>query len=119
MIRLTLPLPPSANTYWRHVGSRVLLSAEAREYREAVSMLAMVAMGRTKPLEGRYRMEIDVYRDLRGDLDNHIKQVSDALEGTVFANDRDCWELVMRRHLDRERPRVEIVVAPLNGMEAT
>ena len=114
---MTLPLPPSANRYWRHVGSRVLLSKEAREYRQAVSMLAMGVMGRRKPVTGRYRLEIDVYRDLRGDLANHEKQLHDALEGTVMVNDRDCWELVMRRHLDRKNPRVEVMIEPIEEAE--
>jgi crossover junction endodeoxyribonuclease RusA len=113
MIRMTLPLPPSANRYWRHVKGRVLISKEAREYRQAVSMMAMGAMGRRKPIKGRYRMKLDIYRDLRGDLANHEKQLHDALEGTVVTNDRDCWELVMRRHLDRKNPRVEITIEPI------
>jgi crossover junction endodeoxyribonuclease RusA len=109
-VSLTLPLPPSGNRYWRHVGSRVLLSREAREYRAAVRMLSMGAMQGAPPMTGRVRVEIDVHRDLRGDLANHEKQLSDALEGVVFANDSQIWELVMRRHLDRKNPRVEVVV---------
>lgn len=113
MIRITLPVPPSANRYWRYVKGRVLLSARAREYREAVSMAAMIVMGRRDPIEGRVRVELDVYRDLRGDLSNHEKQLLDALEGTVIADDKQVWELVMRRHLDRAEPRVEVLVEEL------
>ena len=32
-LHLTMPEPPSANRYWRHVGTKVLLAKEAREYR--------------------------------------------------------------------------------------
>jgi crossover junction endodeoxyribonuclease RusA len=113
-VSLTLPLPPSSNKYWRSVGSRVLLSREAREYRAAVRMLAMGAMQGAPPMTGRVRVEVDVFRDLRGDLANHEKQLSDALQGVVFADDKQVWELVMRRHLDRDDPRVEVVVEDLS-----
>jgi crossover junction endodeoxyribonuclease RusA len=37
MIELTLPWPPTVNTYWRNFNGRVLISAKGREYRKAVA----------------------------------------------------------------------------------
>ena len=39
------PSPPTANTYWRHVGSKVLISAKGRQYREAVIWAVRKARG--------------------------------------------------------------------------
>jgi len=33
MTSILLPFPPTANTYYRHVGSKVLISEKGREYR--------------------------------------------------------------------------------------
>ena len=37
MIELTLPWPPSMNTYWRTFQGRMIISAKGREYRKAVA----------------------------------------------------------------------------------
>lgn len=116
MIRLTLPLPPSANRYWRHVHGRVLLSKEAREYRTRCQ-LAAVAQHRGKPLECRVRVRADVYMSLRGDLANREKQLMDALEHTVIKDDAQVWDLRMVRHLDRKNPRVEMTIEPIEEDE--
>ena len=55
----------------------------------------------------------------RGDVDNRVKAVFDALEGSAFFNDNqfcgliawDWW--VGKREYDDPRPRVEIAVASL------
>ena len=36
MIEITLPWPPSVNTYWRNFDGRMIISARGREYRETV-----------------------------------------------------------------------------------
>ena len=108
-IHLRLPLPPSANRYWRHVGKRVLLSREAREYRDACR-LAAVAQHGDDLLSERVRVRADVYMDLRGDLANREKQLMDALEGAVIVDDAQVWDLRLVRHLDRESPRVEVTI---------
>ena len=109
-MRLTLPLPPSANSYWRHVGNRVLLSKEARLYR-GMCELAAVAQWKGAPLEGPVRIHADVYMaDKRGDLMNREKQLLDAIQGVVMLNDSQVVDMRMVRHLDKLRPRVELTV---------
>jgi Holliday junction resolvase RusA-like endonuclease len=109
---LTLPLPPSANRYWRHVGSKVLLSGDARAYRAACDE-ALAGQWKGEPLEGQVSVRADFYMDGRGDLDNRAKQLLDGIKGRAFADDSQVWELHMVRHLDRGRPRVEIQVRRL------
>lgn len=111
-MRLVLPLPPSANAYWRHVGNKVLLSKQAREYRERCAVAATYQWSRP-PLAGKVKIRADVYMDLRGDLDNRVKQMLDALQGTVLNNDAQVWDLRLVRHLDRENPRLELTIHPI------
>lgn len=108
-VELVLPLPPSSNRYYRHVGNRVLLSREARAYRDRCRLVAVAQYG-GELLGGRVRVVADVYMSLRGDLDNRIKQLLDGLEGAVIENDRQVVDLHLRRHLDRENPRVEFAI---------
>lgn len=110
MPTLTLPLPPSANAYWRHVGSRVLLSMEARIYRNQCGLVA-AAQWKGEPLAGPVRIHADVFMpDRRGDLMNREKQMLDALQGTVILDDSQVWDMRMVRHTDPRNPRVEISV---------
>ena len=109
-MKITLPLPPSANAYWRHVGSRVLLSKSAREYRAACEFASAVQW-KGVPLAGRVRIHADVFfGDLRGDLDNRAKQLLDGIRGRVYEDDKQVWDLRLVRHLDRDNPRVELTV---------
>lgn len=92
---LFLPEPPSANRYWRSIAIkgrvRVLLSKEARAYRKAVEGAVWEAApaGLRKVFHG-YPVSVSItwYRARKsGDLDNRIKQVLDALKGSVYTDD--------------------------------
>ena len=83
-VRIVLPWPPTANTYWRHVkknGPRnsVLLSEDGRLYRELVRA-AVLRCGR-RMVKGRYavRAEASPPDRRRRDLDNLWKGLLDAL----------------------------------------
>ncbi len=110
MATLTLPFPPSANRYWRHVGKKVLLSAEARWYRECCEF-GCAAQWKGGPLVGKVRIVADLFfPDLRGDLDNRVKQLLDGMQTTVLSNDSQVWDLRLIRHTDKENPRVEVTI---------
>jgi Holliday junction resolvase RusA-like endonuclease len=109
-IRLTLPEPPSANRYWRHVvvkgQGRTLLSSAARTYRLAVQLLA----SRCKPIPGKVTVVIRWDRKRRsGDLDNRLKQVLDALQGIAYTDDQAIVELHAYR-TDRGSGTVQVEV---------
>ena len=80
MIELELPLPPSVNHYYRHVGSRTLISREGRAYREKVCAILM-ALG-IRPMTGRLDVQVEIYPPdkRRRDIDNVQKALLDALE---------------------------------------
>lgn len=109
-MKLTLPLPPSANRYWRHVGKKVLLSEEARAYRDRCAFAAAVQW-KGPPLAGRVRVHADVYMpNLRGDLANREKQLLDAIQRTVLVDDSQVWDIRLVRYTDPDNPRVELTV---------
>lgn len=120
---LILPEPPSANRYWRVRVSRGVLgrhlpmtykSREARAYQEAVRNIALAAGLRPVPIGQQVRVTLHWYAgSLRGDLDNRIKVLIDALQGSAYENDRQVFELHAFRTLDRGNARMEVTVEAL------
>ncbi|MFY0567051.1 RusA family crossover junction endodeoxyribonuclease [Archangium lansingense] len=109
-LRLTLPYPPSANTYWKPARGRGLVpSDEARRYKAAVEQLAR-ADG-VLPLVGPVRLTLWAYRARRvGDLDNVRKVLLDALQGWAFLDDGQVSEDHGYRLEDPKHPRVEVLL---------
>jgi len=96
MIYLTLPYPPTVNSYYRSVNGRSILSKVAREYRAAV--LALVSQ--PHPLKGRLAVVLHVYPPdrRRRDLDNLGKSVFDALQHAgVYLDDSQIDRLTIVR----------------------
>ncbi|WNG57376.1 RusA family crossover junction endodeoxyribonuclease [Archangium gephyra] len=109
-IRLTLPYPPSANTYWKPAPGRGLVpSDEARRYKAAVAELAR--REGVLPLIGPVRLTLRAYRPRRvGDLDNVRKVLLDALQGWAYLDDGQVSEDHGYRLEDPKRPRVEVLL---------
>ena len=86
MIELTLPWPPSVNTYYRNVNGKTLISAKGREYRAAVADQVLIQRG-GKLLTGRLSVAIvaHVPDKRRRDLDNLLKSTLDSLTHA------GCW----------------------------
>lgn len=95
LVSLRLPLPPSANRYWRSAPGRGLVrSKEADLYIEQIAVFCRIQG--IRPIRGKYRITITAY-GLRADADlgNVEKILSDALEGHAFLNDRDARRIVL------------------------
>lgn len=93
-----LPYPPSVNTYYRHVGSRVLISRDGRGYRKTVGQLLLLAGA--KSLTGPLAVEVDLYPPDRRkrDLDNAPKAMLDALQAAgLYEDDSQIVDLHLRR----------------------
>jgi crossover junction endodeoxyribonuclease RusA len=115
---LVLPYPISANRYWRSVPGRgVLLSADARRYKEDAGKEALAAG--VRPVDGPVALTVTLYRPAkRGDLDNRIKVLLDALSGIAYRDDSQVVELHAYRLDDKDHPRVEVqVLRPLTRQE--
>lgn len=115
-MKITLPYPPSGNLYWRHVGTRVVKSADARNYQQGVKLRWLSARTPGVPSNPpSYPVVVSValfrpYR--RGDLDNSLKVLLDALKGIAFVDDSQVVELHARRYEDKANPRAEVTVEP-------
>lgn len=110
-IRLTLPYPPSANTYWKPAPGRGLVpSDEARRYKALVEQIAR-AKG-VLPLLGPVRLTLYVHRPRRvGDLDNVRKVLLDALQGWAYLDDGQVDEdHGYRLDDDPKHARVEVLL---------
>jgi crossover junction endodeoxyribonuclease RusA len=80
MIELTLPFPPSVNTYWRSFQGRMLISKKGRDYRKAVADIVLLNKA-AKFYQGKIKMTIEAWRpdERKRDLDNLLKAPLDAL----------------------------------------
>ncbi len=75
-ITVTLPEAPSANVYWRRHGNIIHVSAEAKAYKEAISMLtSRYKRGAECAFpSGDLSVVVVWHRSAkRGDLDNRVK----------------------------------------------
>lgn len=109
-MKATLPYPPSTNVYWRVFRGRAVLSAEAKKYKATVKVL----LAKHPILSGPVALTAYVYRPQRsGDLDNRLKVLGDALNGVIWADDKQVVEIHAYRHDDKANPRVEIEVTAL------
>lgn len=108
-VTVTLPMPPSANDYWRVWRGRAVVSTEARRYKQGAKLRALTQGMR--PLDGPVCVSVVVYRKRKaGDLDNSLKVLLDALKGVAYEDDGQVVELHARRCDDPSNPRVEVRV---------
>jgi len=104
-VLLTLPVPPSANRYWRMAKTHIVVSQEAQDYKQLVRL----ACAEIDPLAkgNDVAVSFTIYRARKaGDLDNYTKILLDALKGVVYADDDQVVDIHAKRDDDKENPRV-------------
>lgn len=100
-VMLELPLPPSANTQWRAVGGRVILSSAARAYRRTVGQIILAA-GLVGSFDKAARLAVHIgYHPpdrRRRDLRNLSKGIFDSLsEHRFWVDDSQIdWDSLQR-----------------------
>lgn len=122
---LSLPWPPSVNVYWRHVGPKVLISAEGRAYAHKVHDCVLMQRAPRSSLNATRRFDSPVSVDIiayppnraRHDLDNLPKAILDALtKARVWEDDSLVHDLRIRWGEVRKGGEIQITI---NEMEAT
>ncbi|TNV14927.1 RusA family crossover junction endodeoxyribonuclease [Buttiauxella sp. B2] len=86
-MKLTLPFPPSVNTYWRSPNSgplagRHLISAKGRQYRSDTTAAVIEQLRKIpKPFSAELSVNVVLYppENRRRDLDNYLKALFDSL----------------------------------------
>ena len=68
-------------------------------------------------IESNFKFIIDVYYDSRRpDLDNSLKVVLDCLQkAQAIKNDNKCLEIIAKKRLDKEKPRIEFEIIPIQN----
>jgi Holliday junction resolvase RusA-like endonuclease len=87
------------------------------EFKERVRHFARRAMPPRIPYTGEVQVVIDLhYKTRRNDIDGPIKLILDALQGIVYANDRQVSALTVYKRHDPAHPRTMIQVVPGEGV---
>ena len=112
-MKMILPFPPSSNRYWRNYRGHMVKSDEARTYQQEAKILARVAG--VFPVEtALVKVKLAFFRPAkRGDLDNRIKILLDALQGIAYEDDSQVKEIHAVMNDDKRNPRVEVSVCKL------
>jgi crossover junction endodeoxyribonuclease RusA len=111
MYQVTLPWPPTVNTYWRSVKGRNILSAKARAYKKEAAYFL-----KSQDLEGELQVEIECNMPdkRRRDLDNLLKPLLDVMdENNVYEDDSQISDLRIYKSDYGEKGTVTITVREL------
>lgn len=114
-IMLTLPFPPSVNTYYAVVRGRKILSKRGREYKKITHGLILEAGHSGKRLNGRLAVTVILTPpDRRGrDIDNYCKALLDALtHAEVWIDDSQVKRLVIEMMAPKKPGMVQLVITP-------
>lgn len=117
MISLTLPYPPTVNTYWRVSHGRFYIAQKGVNFRNEVLARAMQQKLQNK-LTGRLKVEvIATMPDNRiRDLDNLNKAILDSLSySKVIEDDKYIDDLrIVRGGIDKNNSRVDVYISEIN-----
>ena len=107
MITILGQVPSKSNGY-RIGNNRLFKTVQLKEYE--VSFEWQIRKHKGQMITEPFEIWIDVYfQSNRSDLDNAAKVILDCLQSTgIIENDRLCSVLVMRKHIDKLDPRIEI-----------
>lgn len=113
-VALTLPLPTPVNKAYLHAAGRVILSPEARAYRDECRWTAL-GQYHDDPMRGLLEVTIHFYAK-DGDIDGRIKNLLDSLNTIVWEDDRQIKAMHAYQHTsNRAEQRAELVITPFAG----
>jgi crossover junction endodeoxyribonuclease RusA len=115
-IRLSLPLPPTANHHYQRTKNGMVLTAEAKAYR--VEVWAEV-MAQTTPEERVLAGDLEMFAFVhwpdkrRRDLDNCLKELCDSLAPVLGIDDSQFKSLHIQVDTGEHAPPVRVMVKSL------
>lgn len=116
MIEITLPWPPTANTYWRRNGNTYFISSKGIAYRD-LTIFKCQHLKNTFPKEKKLVVVIYAYPPdkRRRDIDNITKCLLDSLQHAgVYEDDSQIDELTIRRFPEL-RNQVNIIIGEIDS----
>ena len=118
IINLTLPSPPSVNTYWQSGrGGHKFLSKKARQFKDDVAAILTANKLCNTNLENELKVSFFYYPpDLRTrDIDNYFKGVFDSLrDAKLYKDDVQIMVLYAEKKEKVKGGKVELVIETLN-----
>ncbi|WP_312041187.1 RusA family crossover junction endodeoxyribonuclease [Pantoea eucalypti] len=115
-MKLTLPFPPSVNTYWRNTRKGVLISASGRCFRSNALACVMEQLKR-RPAPITVNVEVSVLLfppDKRQrDLDNYLKALFDSLtHAGVWGDDSQIKRFSVEWAATMKKGKAEVTITP-------
>ena len=117
MIKFTAeiePVPlarPRINTRTR----QAFYPQRSKDFKKALGIIGKAAMRGRKPMTGKLKITIDLYKNCRidskryGDVDNHQKAIFDALNKICYVDDCQIAKVICEKHKDKNQ-RIEIQI---------
>lgn len=104
--------PPSTSNIYFHKGHLVYMSDEGKNTKELYKWEIKSQYPGGIPVKRDVKVSIDFYfkNNLRRDLDNYNKLVLDACTGIMWEDDSQIQELTLRKFIDKNNSRVEIII---------
>lgn len=116
MIEILVEGEPIPAARPRFSGGRVYQPKRNSDYRQRVQTAARAAMKGSAPMTGAIKADVKLFRRFKptakifGDVDNHLKNIFDAMNSVVYVDDRQIVRCVVEKHLDKVNPRAEIQI---------
>lgn len=115
-MKLTLPFPPSVNTYWRNTRMGVLISASGRSFRSNALADILEQLRRApEPITVNVAVSVILYPpDKRPrDLDNYLKAAFDSLtHAGVWVDDKQIKRFAVEWGPLTKGGKTEITINP-------
>lgn len=113
-MKLTLPFPPSVNTYWRNTRKGILISASGRCFRSN-ALAAVMDQLKRRPQPITVNVEVSVLLcppDKRQrDLDNYLKALFDSLtHAGVWVDDKQIKRFTVEWGEQVKLGKAEVVI---------
>lgn len=125
-LSFTVPGQPIPKGRPRVFRGRAITPPRTHVYERSVQLCALAELGRLKrarrvwPLDAEYVVACAFYMQdaRRVDVDNLLKSVLDAGNGVLWSDDSRVCGATVARKIDRERPRLEVVVDVIEATDA-
>jgi crossover junction endodeoxyribonuclease RusA len=114
--QLTLPFPPTVNTYYRNVKGRTLMSKKGRAYRALAISTCFWQKTYCYAADVRLAVTLNLYppNKRKWDIDNRVKATLDALQHAgIIPDDEQVDELEIIRCPISPDSRVEIFISEI------
>ena len=121
-MKLTLPFPPSVNTYWRNTRKGVLISASGRCFRSnALAAVMEQLKRRPQPITVNVQVTVLLFPpDKRQrDLDNYLKALFDSLtHAGIWGDDKQIKRFTVEWGPVTKGGKSEVVISEFQPVAA-